>query len=141
MVLLYYFTYIDDARSNTNQTVEFHSCRRGWSLQLLAPDDKKRNYVTARETQRAQRRHTKRTLLPTSEVLQADGQTDRHMCYLTVQTPDRTSVLVDGLVAGPQIPAGISASSSNTWNHALPHFQPPAVTNDFMNRPESFLGR
>jgi hypothetical protein len=97
------------------------------------------SYATARNTQTEQRRHTKRTLLPTSKVLPADGRTDRHMCYLTVQTPDCTSVLVDRLVPRPQLPAGISASSSNMWNLALHHFQQPAVTNYFMNRPESFL--
>jgi len=93
-----------------------------------------------RDTQTAERRHTKRTLLPTSKVLHAEGRTDKHMCYLTVQTPVCwTSVLVARLVARPQLPAGISASSSNMWNQALHHFQPPAVTNYFMNPTESFF--
>jgi hypothetical protein len=44
-------------------------------------------------------------------------ETDRQMCYLTVQTPDCTSVLVERLMAWPQLSGGtfhLFSASSNT---------------------------
>jgi hypothetical protein len=75
------------SEKEVQQIVEVPSCCLGRPLQLLTPGDKKLSYVTARDTQTAERRHTKRTFIPTSKVLHAEGRTDKHMCYLTVQTP------------------------------------------------------